>query len=456
VIDGLARRIAAALLRRLHVGQLTVVEDGAPARTFGSGWPAATVHVRSPRVWRRLLRGSRGLAETYFGGLWDSPDPTAVIRLAARNVHVLDGIRRRLAPLRAPFLWLSSLPRTPTRSRSRRAIAAHYDLGNDLFELMLDRTMTYSCAAFDRAGMSLEEAQVAKLERACAKLDIGPEDHVLEIGTGWGGFAIHAAGTRGCMVTTTTISREQRDLALERIRAAGLEDRITVLLDDYRDLRGQYDKLVSIEMIEAVGWRHFGRFFSKCSELLRPDGAMLLQAITIHDSAYEVEKAGRSFINTYVFPDGCLPSHEVIARCVARETDMREVAVEDLTPHYPETLRRWRASFLANAERLAKLGYDERFRRLWTLYLSYCEAGFAERRIAVGQFLFGKPRYRRGRRLNIRAEAESSRNAGPREASLARPVLPPGPSSSASETIASTTLSAHSPADIRSQPEVSM
>jgi cyclopropane-fatty-acyl-phospholipid synthase len=259
---------------------------------------------------------------------------------------------------------------------------------------MLDPTMMYSCALFERPGMSLEEASLAKLERVCERLRLGPDDHVVEIGTGWGGFAVHAAATRGCRVTTTTISREQHDWALEAVRRAGVEDRVTVLLEDYRDLTGTYDKLVSLEMIEAVGWRHFGTFFEKCSSLLAPDGLMLLQAITIDDRAYEVEKAGASFINTYVFPDGCLPSTEVISRCVARRTDMQMAGMDDLTPHYAETLRRWRANFVAAVPRLASLGYDRRFQRLWTLYLSWCEAGFAERRIGDVVMLFAKPRHR--------------------------------------------------------------
>jgi cyclopropane-fatty-acyl-phospholipid synthase len=259
---------------------------------------------------------------------------------------------------------------------------------------MLDPTMMYSCALFDRPDMTLEEASVAKLKRICERLELGPEDHVIEIGTGWGGFAVHAAGTRGCRVTTTTISREQHDYAVAQVHRAGLDQLVTVLLDDYRDLTGTYDKLVSIEMIEAVGWRHFPTFFECCSQLLAPDGLMLLQAITIDDRAYEVEKAGSSFANTYVFPDGCLPSLEVIFRNVARSTDMQAVALEDLTPHYAETLRRWRDNFAANLRRVEELGYDKRFQRLWTLYLSWCEAGFAERRIGDVQLLLAKPRHR--------------------------------------------------------------
>jgi cyclopropane-fatty-acyl-phospholipid synthase len=229
---------------------------------------------------------------------------------------------------------------------------------------------------------------------------LGPDDHLLEIGSGWGGLAMHAARTRGCRVTTTTISSEQRDYAAARIHAAGLADRVTVLLRDYRDLRGRYDKLVSIEMIEAVGWRNFGVFFRRCSELLTHNGAMLLQAITIDDRAYEVEKTAQSFIRTYIFPNGCLPSLDVIRGCVATETDMRPVWLQDLTASYVRTLHEWRANFEAHAERLARLGYDERFRRLWRLYLAYCEAGFAERRIGDYQLLLAKPGYQSSRRVS--------------------------------------------------------
>jgi cyclopropane-fatty-acyl-phospholipid synthase len=390
-----ARALISALLARMRVGSLVVVEGG-QRRVYGAGAFTATVHVRSPRTWLMLARGSRGLAESYALGLWDSPDLVALIRLAARNVDVLDRARARLTPVRAPLQRVRALVTRNTRRRSRSDIAAHYDLGNELFSRMLDPTLSYSCAVFEHPGMSLEQASIVKSERVCEKLDLGSEDRLLEIGTGWGAFALHAASTRGCHVTTTTISREQRDYAVAQVRRAGLSDRVTVLLEDYRDLRGRYDKLVSIEMIEAVGWQHFGTFFSQCSTLLEPDGAMLLQAITIDDRAYEVEKAARSFINTHIFPNGCLPSLEVIARQVACRTDMQTVHLEDLTPHYVETLRRWRENFTVSAGALEELGYDERFRRLWTLYLAYCEAGFAERRICEVQILFAKPLRRSG------------------------------------------------------------
>jgi len=385
-----SRWIVSILLRRMSIGTLVIVEDG-ERHTYGSGSPVATVRLHAPRVWLMLLRGSRGLAEAFARGLWDSPDLVALIRLAARNASGLDRLRARLAPVRWPLQRAGALLRPATRRRARRDIAAHYDLGNELFARMLDPTMSYSCAVFERHGMTLEQAQVAKLERICEKLHLGPHDRVIEIGSGWGAFALHAARTRGCHVTTTTISREQHKHVLERVRHAGLESRVTVLMDDYRELHGRFDKLVSIEMIEAVGWRQFGAFFTKCSQLLAADGAMLLQAITIDDRAYDVEKAANSFMNTYIFPGGCLPSLAVISRELASWTDMQVADLEDLTPHYVETLRRWRANFTAHAATLTELGYDERFRRIWTLYLAYCEAGFAERRICDIQMLLTKP-----------------------------------------------------------------
>jgi cyclopropane-fatty-acyl-phospholipid synthase len=386
----IARDLAMAILGHIHTGQLTVIE-GSRRTVLGSGAPQATVHIHDPAAWTRILRGSRGMGEAYMDGQWDTPDLTAVIRVAARNVGGIDELRHRLSFVREPFQRGRALFMRNTPQRSRKDIAAHYDLGNELFELMLDPTLMYSCGVFEHRDATLEEASLAKLEMVCSKLELGPRDHVVEIGTGWGGFAVYAASTRGCRVTTTTISREQHDYAARRVREAGLSDLVELRLDDYRDLRGSYDKLVSLEMIEAVGWQDFGTFFERCSSLLAPNGTMLLQAITMDDRAYPVEKASKSFIRTYVFPGGCLPSLEVISKCVSRRTDMRTVHLEDLTPHYAETLRRWRANFEAATDELEALGYDERFRRLWRMYLSYCEAGFAERRIGLVQTVLAKP-----------------------------------------------------------------
>ena len=311
------------------------------------------------------------------------------MRIGAREMPRIDRLRRPVAPLAKA---LSRIPRN-TRAGSRRHVAAHYDLGTDMFRLFLDETMTYSCAFFESPEMTLREAQEAKLDRVCRKLELGPDDHLLEIGSGWGSLALHAAGLYGSRVTTTTISREQHAVAIERVREAGLDDRVTVLLEDYRDLRGRFDKLVSIEMVEAVGWQYFDLYFRRCSELLRPHGLMLLQAITVDDRAYELEKSTRSFIRQLIFPSGCLPSVEVIRRCVGRVTDLQMLDLEDITDHYPETLRRWRENFVRSASRAAELGYDLRFRRLWELYFAWCEGGFRERRIGDVQALLAKPSY---------------------------------------------------------------
>jgi len=382
------------LLGRLKRGRVELVDAGRRLE-FGDGdGPAATVTVRSPAFYRQVLRGSLGIGDSYTRGLWDCDDLVALVRVLARNMETIDRVRRRMAPVLSPVQRVASRSWLPTPARSRRQIAAHYDLGNDFFELFLDETMTYSCAVFDTPGADLADASRAKLERVCAKLDVHPGDHVLEIGTGWGSFALHAATTRGCRVTTTTLSKEQHDYARERIEDAGLRDRITLLLDDYRHLRGRFDKLVSIEMIEAVGWQNFGTFFRRCSELLKSTGAMALQAITIDDRAYELEKAKRTFIKSRIFPGGALPSVEVMTREVARSTDMRAVHLEDITPHYPPTLAAWRRRLLENAGRVLARGYPERLVRQFELYFAYCEAGFTERRIGDVQMVLAKPAFR--------------------------------------------------------------
>ena len=387
-----ARFVSGALLDHLREGRLVLAEDGRRRRRFGPPGAAlsATVRLHDDRFWRALPRGSLALAEAYMDGSWDCDDLVTLVRIGAREIPRIDRWRRPFLPARRA---LTRLPRN-TRSAARRHIAAHYDLGNDMFRLFLDETMTYSCAVFESPDMTLREAQEAKLDRVCRKLELTPDDHVVEIGSGWGSFALHAAGRYGCRVTTTTISREQHAVATERVREAGLDDRVAVLLVDYRDLRGRFDKLVSIEMIEAVGWQYFDLFFHRCSELLRPNGLMLLQAITIDDRAYSLEKATRSFVNQLIFPSGCLPSVEVIRRCGARATNMRMVDLEDITQHYPETLQRWRENFIRAEARAEQLGYDRRFRRLWELYFAWCEGGFRERRIGDVQALLAKPAYR--------------------------------------------------------------
>ncbi|HEX3911103.1 MAG TPA: class I SAM-dependent methyltransferase [Solirubrobacteraceae bacterium] len=400
LLDRIARRLVLALLARMRRGELVLIE-GSHRHRFGRRTPArpaaAQLQVHSPRFYRDFLRGSLGLSESFVEGAWDSEDLVALTRVGALNMAGVDKLRRAFAPLLTPLQRAGAWLARNTPARARKQIAAHYDLGNELFSQFLDRTMMYSCAVFEAPEATLEQASLAKLERVCTKLKLSRDDHVLEIGTGWGGFAEYAASNYGCRVTTTTISAEQHAYATERIREAGLQDRVKVLFEDYRDpaldRNGPYDKLVSIEMIEAVGWQFFPTFFRRCSELVAEDGAMLLQAIVIEDRAYEVEKASRSFANTHIFPGGCLPSLQVIAHNVARVTDFREAHLEDITAHYATTLQRWRERFLGATERLSELGYDERFRRMWELYLSYCEGGFRERRIQDVQLLLAKPQF---------------------------------------------------------------
>jgi cyclopropane-fatty-acyl-phospholipid synthase len=380
------------VLNRVSSGHIDVVE-GARRRGFGpdDAELRATVTINDPAAWRGPLHGSVGLGEGYVNGLWETDDLVALIRIAARELRELDGLRAVVARPRGLVHRLQGAVPRNTRDRARAHIAAHYDLGNDLFAAFLDERMMYSCAYYPSAGASLDEAQLAKLDRICDRLRLGPDVHLLEIGSGWGGMAIHAARRSGCRVTTTTISCAQHKLATQRVKDAGLEDQVTVLLEDYRDLQGKYDRLVSVEMIEAVGWQYFDEYFRRCDQLLTDDGAMLLQAITIRDDIYEVEKGARSFANTQVFPGGCLPSEGLIASCLGRVTSMRQVWIDDITAHYPPTLAAWRERFFVAWDRLRAHGYDERFRRLWDFYLSSSEAGFREQRIGDVQALFAKP-----------------------------------------------------------------
>jgi cyclopropane-fatty-acyl-phospholipid synthase len=405
-IESACRRLALRALAGIREERLELIEPSERRLYFGDpdARLSATVEIHSPHFYRAMLGGSVGLGEAYRDGVWDCDDLVAVARIAARNMGPLDRWRRRLHPVLSPLqrtIW--HVPRNSRRA-ARRHISAHYDLGNDLFALYLDESMMYSAAVFPDPQASLAEGQQHRLERICQSLELGPDDHLLEIGSGWGAMAAYAASNYGCRVTTTTISQEQREGALRRIRDAGVEDRVEVLLDDYRDLGGRYTKLVSLEMIEAVGWQYFDEYFRRCSELLEPDGLFFLQAIVIDDRLYEVEKAARSFSNTLIFPGGCLPSVEVIERCIARETDLSMVWLEEIGAHYARTLELWRERFIANTDLAAELGYDEPFRRLWTLWLAMSEAGFRERRLRDVQVLFAKS----GRSLGAPAPARAT------------------------------------------------
>lgn len=385
------------MLGKVTDGCLEVTE-GSETKVFGDPESdlRASVVVNSPAAWSRLLRGSTGFADGYIGGLWDTDDPVGVVRIVARSMVPLDRFRARFQPLLRTGQRLGRLVPRNTKKGAKANIAAHYDLGNDLFSAFLDERLMYSAAVFPTPETTLEEAQRLKLQRLCEQLHLGPEDHLVEIGTGWGGMAIFAAQEYGCRVTTTTISQEQRAYALERVEEAGVADLVTVLDQDYRDLEGKFTKLVSIEMIEAVGWQYFKTFFRKCSDLLTDDGLMALQAIVIDDSLYELEKASKSFANTNVFPGGCLPSEELINRLVGSDTDMRSLWTDDITDGYAETLRIWRERFNEAVPELEPHGYDAHFQRLWNFYLAFSEGGFRERRIRDLQMTFAKPRFELG------------------------------------------------------------
>ncbi len=387
-------RLAASIVGRTLSGGTILVEDDTGELRLGRAEPRVRVRVHDPRAFGALLRnGSIGLGQSYVDGWWDCEDLTEFVRVLVHNRGIAGRARDRFG--RATSLITDPVRRLWRRPPAvdRRDVRAHYDIGNEFFSLMLDPTMSYSCALFERPDMTLEEASVAKLDRICRKMDLSAADHVVEIGTGWGGFAIHAATHFGCRVTSTTVSAEQYIYATKKVADLGLSDRVTILQQDYRDLRGQYDKLVSIEMIEAVDWRLLGTFFKQCASLLRPDGLMALQAITIADRSYDRAKNDRDFIKAFIFPGGCLPSVNAIAASVTK-TDMRLVDLEDIGRHYAETLRRWRARVDDHRREIEDLGFDERFLRLWRLYLSYCEAAFIERHVSDVQIVLAKPDWR--------------------------------------------------------------
>jgi cyclopropane-fatty-acyl-phospholipid synthase len=399
IIDELCRRLLTARLRRLRRDCLILQEPDA-ASTFGRPSKPelqATIHIHEPAFYSAVaLGGSIGAAESYARGEWTADDLIAVVRILVRNRDVLDAMERGLArfaaPARRALHWLNR----NTRAGSRRNIEAHYDLGNEFFALFLDESLMYSSAVFEADGDGdLHSAQLAKLDRVCRKLQLRPVDHLLEIGSGWGSLAIHAAREYGCRVTTTTISPAQYALACERIRAAGLADRIEVLLADYRDLRGRYDKVVSIEMIEAIGWQYYETYFAKVSQLLAPDGLALIQSITIADHRYEFARRSVDFIQKYIFPGSTIPSIGALCNALMRASDLRLFHLEDIGPHYARTLRLWRERFLSRRRDVHALGHSEEFCRLWEFYFSYCEGGFEERAISDVQMLLVKPENRR-------------------------------------------------------------
>lgn len=397
-LDRLARSAVLRQFGALEHGELIVEEQGEVHR-FGRVTPLcglrARVRVRRPAAYRAFaFGGSAGAGAAYIRADWDADDLTALIRILAVNLAAVNRSQGWRARLRTPLV--AALRAWPaSRERARSAVGAHYDLGNALYALFLDASMTYSAGVFERPDMTLEQAQQAKIERLCHKLDLRPGQHLLEIGTGWGALAEHAARHHGCRVTTTTISREQARYARERIAAAGLSGQVEVLELDYRDLDGRYDRVVSVEMIEAVGHRLHADFFRRVGTLLKPDGLLALQAITIAEQRHDAAARGEDFIQRYVFPGGSLPSVARMTTLVARETNLQTVHLEDFGPHYATTLAHWRQRFEASLDQVRAQGYPRRFERLWRFYLAYCEGAFAERAIGVVQMLCAGPLARR-------------------------------------------------------------
>ncbi len=409
-LDRLAKDILLNRLAKLEHGTITIIDNTTSLKNkliFGashSQTSLANIHVtleinNSQFYGEVVFGGSIGAGEAYMLGYFNCDNLPNLIRMMARNQSLLDSIESSFAKLTAPIQkWIHFVNKN-TQQGSRRNIAAHYDLGNDFFRLMLDPTMMYSSAIFEHPEHTLEQASLAKIKRICNKLDLKESDHLLEIGTGWGGFAIFAAKNYGCKITTTTISEQQFLLAIKRIEDEGLKDKVTVLLSDYRNLSGRYDKLVSIEMIEAIGHQFYDTFFAKCSQLLKPNGMMLLQAITISDQRYDYSIKSVDFIQRYIFPGSCIPSVTAMINSITNSSDMRLFNLEDIGPHYAKTLAVWRENFFKNIDKVRSLGYPETFVRMWDFYLSYCEGGFEERVLGDVQMLLVKPENRRSPRI---------------------------------------------------------
>lgn len=394
-IDKICRPLLFSRLRKIEFGQVKII-DHCGEQLFGnieeSSELTVEISVKDQRFYSDIaLGGTVAAGEAYMQGYWSCNNLTGLVRIMLRNRQVMDQVEGGFSLFKAPILRLMHWLNRNSQAGSRRNIEAHYDLGNEMFELFLDPTMMYSCAYYPDSEASLDQAATAKLQRICEKLQLSETDHVVEIGTGWGGFAIYAATHFGCKVTTTTISKQQYEIARQRVIAAGLEDKVTLLMEDYRDLQGAYDKLVSIEMIEAVGPQYLETYFTKCSTLLKPDGIMLIQAITIQDQFYDQAIKSVDFIQRYIFPGGFIPSVTAISNAVKNATDTRLFQMEDIGPHYATTLRDWRKNFFNNIEQIKALGYSDQFIAMWEFYLCYCEGGFLERTLGTSHLVFVKP-----------------------------------------------------------------
>ncbi len=398
LLNGWAKDLLHRQLNQLHDGEIFLHAE--TTEHFGQPHPdfPQPVHLNIDDegfYGEVVFGGSVGAAEAYMSGFWRCSNLVDLVRLLVRNRHVLDGMDQgRFSRISQNLRKVVHALHRNTQTGSRRNIAAHYDLGNDFFKLFLDEKMMYSCAYFEKPEAGLNEASLAKLERVCQKLQLQPDDRVIEIGSGWGGFAIHAASRYGCHVTTTTISQQQYDLAKERIHAAGLEDRITLLFQDYRDLRGSYDKLVSIEMVEAIGHQYYEDYFAQCAHLLKPNGLGLIQAITIVDQQFAQARDEVDFIKKHIFPGSCIPAITALLNAATRSSDLNLIHLEEIGPHYALTLRHWREAFMSQLKAVRQQGYSEAFIKMWEFYLAYCEGAYMERAIGNAWVLFAKPGYR--------------------------------------------------------------
>lgn len=394
----LAKRLVFKLFNQLRHGEL-VIQDGDTTHRFGGGdvsiAPSATVVIHEQRAYSRILTGgTMGAAEAYIDGDWSTEQLTDVTRVFSANIPILEAMKHKQNWFIKAGVKLAHAARKNSVSGSRENIAAHYDLGNEFFSLFLDPSLMYSSAVYPKGSDNLAEASQHKLKLICEDLELKPTDHLVEIGTGWGGMAIYAAENYGCKVTTTTISKEQLDYARAEVERRGLQDKVTLLFEDYRNLSGQFDKLVSIEMIEAVGHEYFDTYFGRVSSLLKPDGKAVIQAITINEQRYDDYRKSVDFIKRYIFPGGCLPSLNIISGALTRTTDMQIIDLRDIAIDYAKTLKHWHEAFMAELDAVKSLGFDEKFIRMWRFYLSYCEGGFRERIIGTYQITMAKPYYR--------------------------------------------------------------
>ncbi len=398
-----ARTLLFRLMERMSSDDLTVIDRNGHRHRFGGTGQrlsplSATITIDDDRAWTAIVReGSIGLGRGYIEGWWHSDEPTSVVQILIRNLHGLDDLRNRVnrATGRIGDAARRAKPRA-TKRRNREDIGAHYDLGNEFFRLFLDESMTYSSGIFSDGHIDLKAASLAKYDRLLAKLGVNANHDVLEIGTGWGGMAIRTAEQRGSTVTTTTVSDRQLEEAGARLASSTARSRVRLLNRDWRDLTGTFDRIVSIEMIEAVDWRDYNRFFATIERCLAPDGMVGLQAICVPDQRYERAKNTEDFIRRFVFPGGFLPSIGSMTRSIGKATRLQVLDVEDFSAHYAETLRLWRRRFDDRLDEVEKLGLDERFCRLWRFYLSYCEAGFLERHCTVNQIVLVGPEWRPG------------------------------------------------------------